>query len=702
MYVRLTKTVADRGVLLRPQDVEKNITDRESSWYVSPYIYPEDALEYWEQNGQSIKGYNGAAYTTTLYWDLDCKTDFNKARVAAIALYDYLNGLGLDGGVEFYFSGNKGFHVLLHTSDRFTKEEVSAICYNVAKETAIPNEVFDTSVYNITRIFRVENTRHQDSGLYKIQMHLHELEQLSDQEIRDLAKIPRIFKKAYKEVDPKVLKEMYKAKLSNVTNVATLQTASLQPSKEESNLITPPGERECIHSLEEGQFGAGERHSAIIRLAAYYKGREYSKDHATILIKEALIKRALRNPDVSEADPKENERDINQVYNPAWKGGTFTCKTDPFLQSKCDHGEGPCSSRISTRVRRIINVDQLFNFYTKHGDEGLVEYPKFGLPMIDDNIRLRPRSVSLINGAAGSGKTSLVINLLENLNKQKLWNILFSLDMDETSLFEKLGAAYTNYTQKEIEQAFNPFNRNEDIMMEVKARLKEVFPYTLFDFTSSTSIKYIEDTIITLKQSGIDIQLAVIDYAGRLTGEHDNQFANATANALGTNDVAKRANVHLMILSQVSRENGDHTDPLRTSRVSKDSGAWEENATLVINVWRPFGDGLNGSDKYIVLYIGKNRSGKLGEIPFFWNGKEGKITQMTRRDFEEYRQSCESSELEVPYDPFATGDYDFNNVEVKIPKPLKLNEKLSGNNSVNNQKVPSNRPPKFGTIKRTN
>lgn len=663
MYIRVTRTVQDRGVLVRPVDLEKTVTDRQVDWYASTFTFGEDALEYWESNNDSIKGYNGEVFTSTLYWDLDCKQDFGKAKKAALDLYAKLETLGLSDGVEIYFSGNKGFHLLLHTKQKFSPIETSTICYNVAMEAGVPAEVFDTSVYNITRIFRVKNTKHQESALYKIPVLLEELQELKEKDIREMAKEPRFEEVDFKDIDATSIKDTYSKKVeiakSVTSNVTQLRQkgdpASPSPdikyemSSKVDFSMCPPGHRRCIYALEQGDFGPSERHSAILRLAAYYRGQGYSRKHADNLIGEALHFRSLIHPDTKAPNMEECNRDVNEVYSDEWKGGTFTCKTDLYLQSKCDHGNGPCHDDAKVKIRNVLSIDQLSNNYIKQGEEALANYPKFGIDWLDNRVRLRPKNVSVLAGANGSGKTSLAIQLIDNLNKQKMFHVIFSLDMADSSLFEKLGAKYTGYSQTQIEKAFNVNTFDEDMVQEVTVALKENLPYTLFDFTSSATMTYIEQTLMGLKQVYENLQLAVIDYAGRILGEFDNQYANSTHNAIMSNDVAKRTRTHLLFLSQVSRENGDHTDPLRSSRVSKDSGSWEENATVVMTMWRPFGSGLMGADAYAHIYIAKNRSGSLGENVFNWDGKSGNFSEMkTEKEFEKYRILCEQNEMDPP------------------------------------------------------
>lgn len=656
MYVRVTRTVQDRGVLVRPEDIRKTITDQEVDWYSSSFTFGEDAKEYWEANDNSIKGYTGEVFTSTLYWDLDCKQDPSKAKKAMLDLVGKLDSLGYIDAVEIYFSGNKGFHVMLNTTNRFSPLETSTICYNIAKESGVPPDVFDTSVYNITRIFRVVNTKHQESGLYKIPLDLDEAQNMTEKAIRELAKEPRHEEFDVKPVDASELKKQFTTKVETAKSVATstekpVLTATF-PAYASPGIdfsMCPPGHRKCIYALEQGHYGPSERHSAILRLSAYYRGQGYSRKHASNLVYESLKNRAIVHPETNAPDPIECDRDIDQVYSNDWKGGTFTCKTDVYLQSKCDHGQGPCYDDAKVKIRNVMTIDQMFNNYMKYGEEALAEYPKFGLVWMDERVRLRPKNYSVIAGANGSGKTSLIIQLMEHMNEQKMFHVFFSIDMSDTSLTEKLAAKFTDYTQYEIERAFNGHTPDRELQAEIRAAVCAKLPYTLFNCESTVTLQYIEQVLTGLKQVYDNLQLAIIDYAGRLLGEFDNGYANATHNANMANDVAKRTSTHLMFLSQVPREKGDHTDALRSSRVSKDSGAWEENATAVITMWRPFGNGLMGKDSFIHLYIAKNRSGSLGENVFNWDGKTGNITEMqSEQEFEEYRILCEQNNVEPP------------------------------------------------------
>jgi KaiC/GvpD/RAD55 family RecA-like ATPase len=364
------------------------------------------------------------------------------------------------------------------------------------------------------------------------------------------------------------------------------------------------------------------------------------------------------------------------VFSDKWRDGYFSCtgeKADAFLQKVCDKGPGCCMVKPKPQLT-TMGIEALIEQYKKYSSESPDVYPKFGIEWLDKYIRLRPRNFSIVNGANGSGKTSLATQLIDNLNKQQLYHFFFSADMADSSLFEKLGAKYTQYDQAQIETAFqkvtknqNPSQRDLDIVAEVTTKLKAALPYTIFDFSSSIQSDYIEKTIReTEAYKNIKVRLAIIDYAGRMKSEHDNAYMNATQNALDANTIAKRCDCHLVYISQISREQGDHTKAIRTSRVSKDSGAWEENATAVINVWRPMGFDP-AIDRYIHLFIGKNRGpGVSAEHVMWWDGKEGSFRELTDDEYEHYRRLCEEYKDEYKTKaPYREGFDDRSSEEIR-------------------------------------
>src|ERR1700689_1602190 len=103
-YVRLTKTVQDLGILIKPEEVQNHIKDRKIDHYVSTYFYDENHYKEFQKVGK-VKGFTGQK-TQMIWWDFDSKDDLKLARKDAIELVKRLQTNGIrETNLEIFFSG---------------------------------------------------------------------------------------------------------------------------------------------------------------------------------------------------------------------------------------------------------------------------------------------------------------------------------------------------------------------------------------------------------------------------------------------------------------------------------------------------------------------------------------------------------------------------------------------------------------------
>lgn len=135
-----------------------------------------------------------------MFLDIDNRS-LEKSQSSVQRLVDFLyDNWGLsDYAVNSFFSGSKGFHVLLDTrifADKMKPSKNlylihSAIRRRIPRLAGIDESLIDQSVCAKTQFISVNNTRNSKSGLYKIYLELHEFFNLSIEEIKDMAKTPQ-------------------------------------------------------------------------------------------------------------------------------------------------------------------------------------------------------------------------------------------------------------------------------------------------------------------------------------------------------------------------------------------------------------------------------------------------------------------------------------------------------------------------------
>lgn len=135
-----------------------------------------------------------------LYIDLDIndlENDFEKLKRDLLLLCRKLKTMFSlkDNNLEIFFSGSKGFHILIpHTvlgikpsKDLNNKYKLIALelkSYTITKSV-------DTRIYDTKRLFREPNTINSKTGLYKVQMTLEQIRDMSYKQLLIYASAPK-------------------------------------------------------------------------------------------------------------------------------------------------------------------------------------------------------------------------------------------------------------------------------------------------------------------------------------------------------------------------------------------------------------------------------------------------------------------------------------------------------------------------------
>lgn len=148
--------IADRG------------DERES--YLSHFLFGPDMQTHYARNRHSVAGFVGACWARWLVLDID-RTNLADALADARRLVAFLHQRypEAEGDMPIYFSGGKGFHVLIELAH---KPPPAVGFHRVARTLAeaIAGRAgvkIDPSIYDLAHIIRLPNTRHPRTGLFK-------------------------------------------------------------------------------------------------------------------------------------------------------------------------------------------------------------------------------------------------------------------------------------------------------------------------------------------------------------------------------------------------------------------------------------------------------------------------------------------------------------------------------------------------------
>jgi hypothetical protein len=215
--------------------------------YCSLFMFGQDIITYIKTN-QSVSGYKGKVYCEAIWIDLDNEKDVNATRLETIELIKRLNreyGISPDD-VYIYFSGKKGFHIAIHNSFvgfSHTTPVDPAKVKDFVRRLTVGLKNVDLIIYEPVRIFRIENSLHEKSGMYKIRLSFDEL-QCEMEDIYTLAKSPRKFQSKVNQSNFRMIEG-----LNNLWNNSGSYVAEQRNSEHKGNIFQPPAQGERNKTL---------------------------------------------------------------------------------------------------------------------------------------------------------------------------------------------------------------------------------------------------------------------------------------------------------------------------------------------------------------------------------------------------------------------------------------------------------------------
>jgi hypothetical protein len=299
------------------------------------------------KNG-SVSGYAGNYHCRWVWFDVDCEENLDLALDSARKLYSRLT---VDYGVcKFdvlpYFSGGKGFHIGL-SADFFggfepcndLPKRLETIANIVAKD--IP--YVDFKIYNPNRLFRLPNSKHDKTGLYKIPLTGTDLMNYNIEHIKELAKTARTDFKY--QLSSKIFPNKELEKIANISLIApTTSKQATQLLSEFPEDIAERFKKAVAIAQKKCTYQAGERNQYVFYLSAWCNDFGIPLETALELITEHILNdfpgietSGMSNKiETINGTYRRNVGNFNskKMYLEMEMGGEFTSSTKLFLMDK--------------------------------------------------------------------------------------------------------------------------------------------------------------------------------------------------------------------------------------------------------------------------------------------------------------------------------------------------------------------------------
>jgi KaiC/GvpD/RAD55 family RecA-like ATPase len=622
-YYNLKETLAGKPNLVTMEQLSSLNLNPNKDHYLSIFKYNEDQKRIVEKSGSiaSIKD----VVTNTLVWDFDSEKDIEKARKDTVELGRRLvEDYSVDPDIIYcYTSGNKGFHVVVPINKEINPEQFKQAVTEVAKGLS----TFDPSVSDHARILRLEHTKHPKSGLYKIPLHIAEIDELDVVQIKELSKSDRDESLAgFKEGTASMPEKLFQLpeKKKEQTKIAN----------DDSVLANPPkGWKPYKWALAQGLFDSGERHQALMVIAATCRSLGYDKESTYYICKSALKKQSARTGQ-EEFSKEELWNNIieESVFSDRWEGGSYSPQNNPWLKSYCEkHGYETEEKEEPPTIGLDFLTDQFTNYATNF-EQNII---KTGIKGLDENVIFSTSTLNGILGQPGSGKTTMALNYLRNTSLAGIPSMFFSLDMGAPLVYAKLVQKATGYTFK---KALELYRTNPKERERISAVIKTEYKNVGFNFKAGLTVTDMLNAINKqTEQTGIKPKLIVIDYLENIAGPYSDATANAGLIANQLKDLANETETCVTLLLQTQKHSTpDVSDPLLSMKQIKGSSVIEQACSTVLTLWREgYSPNTVEDDKYISFAIVKNRFGSLWQGDFSWEPIRGDIKSLSDEQYEE-------------------------------------------------------------------
>jgi hypothetical protein len=381
--------VAFRGVQFRSIIIPENsigqwikrAQDEEVELYRSLYSFDDEIHQHLSIR-QSIKGYRGKLFLSKILLDVDkginSDTDVYQTALSIVdrCILEYKIP---EAVIRVAFSGT-GYHITF--PDVFTFKQPVDI-HEVSETIKKYFPTVDNIYNNATRLIRVNGTINNKSRLYKIPLTVREFQERTPDDIRQMAREPRL------DVPPVVSG----LTLPHLEIPASAPVSELVAPKRSSNVYVT-----CMHTLYDRGEQRGTRHDDLLRLASVYR-----RGGLPLSAVVGVLTRWA-----SSLSPYEVQRIVNDVYDNGFEWGC----NDRILKQYCDpkcifykHKNLKVEYSTSTELE-----DNFSKYATSERISRSIDFQEtLGLK---EPFLCEPGEVVVFWGETGIGKTALVQNLV--------------------------------------------------------------------------------------------------------------------------------------------------------------------------------------------------------------------------------------------------------------------------------------------------
>lgn len=280
----------------------------------------------------------------------------------------------------------------------------------------------------------------------------------------------------------------------------------------------------------------------------------------------------------------------------------------------------PINSALSEAFERLDSL---------HRGDGKIRGVPTGFSDLDNMIAGLQKSDLIIVGARPSlGKSTLALDIARNVAKiTELPVGLFTLEMSKDQVIDRFLAAEAGVSLWKMRTGKLSSEGDGNDFEKIQNALDSLSKASIFiDDASSPTVLQIRAMARRL-QSEKGLGLIIVDYLQLIqpTRAYDNPVTQITEISRNLKGLARELNVPVLALSQLSRNSESRPDQRPKLSDLRDSGALEQDADLVMFIYREDRVKRDTEKKNIAeIIIAKHRNGPTGMVELYFD--EDRVT----------------------------------------------------------------------------
>ena len=280
-------------------------------------------------------------------------------------------------------------------------------------------------------------------------------------------------------------------------------------------------------------------------------------------------------------------------------------------------GQGGFSSIKSLLAKAVDKIETLYEL------DGDITGASTGFTDLDEKTSgLQPADLIIVAGRPSMGKTTIAMNMAENVAlKSGMPVAVFSMEMPGESLAMRMMSSLGRIDQHKVRTG----KLDDDDWPRLTSAINLLAETKLFiDDTPALTPTEVRSRARRLTREHGQLGLIVLDYLQLMQSPSsgENRVQQISDISRGLKALAKELNVPVIALSQLNRNLEQRPNKRPVMSDLRESGAIEQDADLIIFVYRDEVYNEDSPDKGIAeVIIGKQRNGPLGTVRLTFLGQ---------------------------------------------------------------------------------